>query len=176
MGHPAFFAKKTRLVTVVSDTSPISYLVLIGAEDVLSALYGQVIIPEAVHRELRHPQGPEAVREWISLSPPWLVVEETRPDVEDREHNGGLDNLDPGERAAILLAEQEETSLLLIDERTGRSAARTRGLEVTGTIGVLGVAVRKGHIGAAQVVQDLRATSFRASSDLYRWLLKQEQV
>ena len=37
---------------VVSDTSPICYLVLIEAIDLLPQLYGQVIIPQAVLLEL----------------------------------------------------------------------------------------------------------------------------
>ncbi len=38
-------------VTVVSDTSPISHLVLTRTEEVISELYGEVLVPEAVHRE-----------------------------------------------------------------------------------------------------------------------------
>jgi predicted nucleic acid-binding protein len=33
---------------VVADTTPINYLILIGQIDVLSALYGRVVIPSAV--------------------------------------------------------------------------------------------------------------------------------
>lgn len=165
-------------MTIVSDTSPISYLVLIGAENVLPALYGQILIPKAVRRELAHPQGPEAVRSWIEASPSWLSTSSVR--AEGREQRLGreakrLQSLDPGERAAIQLAGQEDARLLLIDERAGRRVARARGLEVTGTIGVLGAAAKKGHVDAARAVKALRDTTFRASPDLYRWLLQQEQ-
>jgi predicted nucleic acid-binding protein len=37
---------------VIADTSPLNYLVLIGEAEVLRRLYGQVVIPEAVLREL----------------------------------------------------------------------------------------------------------------------------
>ena len=40
--------------------------------------------------------------------------------------------LDPGERAAILLAEEHNASLLLIDERRGRQEAQRRGLSTYG--------------------------------------------
>jgi predicted nucleic acid-binding protein len=33
---------------VVSDTSPICYLILVGQIDLLPRLYGQVVIPQAV--------------------------------------------------------------------------------------------------------------------------------
>ncbi len=37
---------------VVSDTSPINYLVLIGQINVLPTLYGRVLIPQSVYEEL----------------------------------------------------------------------------------------------------------------------------
>lgn len=164
-------------MTIVSDTSPISYLVLIGAEEVLPALYRQVLIPDAVRRELGHPEGPETVRNWIETSTPWLSVRSVQ--ARTREPGSGregkrLQSLDPGEREAILLAEDRGASLLLIDEQAGREAARARGLEVTGTIGVLGAAAHKGHVDAARAAAALKDTTFRASPDLYRWLLRQD--
>lgn len=165
-------------MTVVSDTSPISYLVLIGEEDILPELYDHVLIPEAVRRELCHRNGPEPVREWMSASPSWIVTRDassgSRTQRSGRGEQGDLTSLDPGEQEAILLAERADASLLLIDERAGRDAARDRGLDVTGTIGVLGVAIRKGWIDAAQITKALRNTTFRASPDLYRWLLDQQ--
>jgi predicted nucleic acid-binding protein len=37
---------------VISDTSPIRYLLLIGEEELLRNLYGQVFIHQEVRREL----------------------------------------------------------------------------------------------------------------------------
>jgi len=165
-------------VTIVSDTSPISYLVLIGAEEVLPAMYGQVITSEAVRRELGHPKRPEAVRSWIDSSPSWLSVRSIRSKREDSGSGRGepsLQGLDSGEREAIVLVEQEQAGLLLIDEQAGRTVARNHGLEVAGTIGILGAAAKNGHVDAARVVVALRDTTFRASPDLYRWLLRQGQ-
>lgn len=57
---------------VVADTSPLNYLVLIDAVDLLPDLFGTVLIPEAAFKELKHPQTPAKVRDWI-LSPPIMV-------------------------------------------------------------------------------------------------------
>lgn len=54
---------------VVSDTSPINYLVLIDRQDLLHVLFGSVLIPEAVHRELQAAGTPEPVRQFVSASP-----------------------------------------------------------------------------------------------------------
>jgi predicted nucleic acid-binding protein len=40
-------------VIVVSDTSPITYLYQIARFGLLSSLYGEIVIPPAVERELR---------------------------------------------------------------------------------------------------------------------------
>ena len=59
---------------VISDTSPLRYLVLIGHSELLCALYAEVLIPEAVLNELIQPATPDAVRRWITQRPSWLKV------------------------------------------------------------------------------------------------------
>ena len=165
-------------VTVVSDTSPISYLVLTRTEEAIPELYGEALVPEAVHRELVHPNRPDVVRERISDSPAWIREETVGSGSGERsrgkEERGDLKDLDSGEREAIRLSVQEEAGLL-IDERAGRTVARMYGIKVPGTIGVLGAAAQKGLIDPGRAVRDLRQTSFRASADLYCWLLDKRQ-
>ena len=43
------------MVVVVSDTTPLHYLILIGRESVLEKIYRQVIVPPAVLQELGQP-------------------------------------------------------------------------------------------------------------------------
>ncbi len=59
---------------VISDTSPINYLILIECVNVLPELYGRVMIPEGVFEELQRQSTPEVVREWIAAIPSWLEV------------------------------------------------------------------------------------------------------
>lgn len=165
-------------MAIVCDTSPLSYLVLIGEIDILADLYGHVSIPPAVAEELRHPDGPEATRQWISAPPRWLRVSSPAPrslnEITSSE-NPTFSALDRGERAAICLAVQEEARLLVIDERAGRAIANDLGLEITGTLGVLDVAATEGLVDVAEVIDRLRATLFRASPVLYRWLLSRHE-
>jgi predicted nucleic acid-binding protein len=75
--------------------------------------------------------------------------------------------LDPGERAAILLAQEHNASLLLIDERRGRLEAQRRGLSTTGTLGVLLSAHLRGLLNAEAMYQDLvTTTNFRSTPEL----------
>src|SRR5205814_10336656 len=59
---------------IVADTTPLNYLVLIQATDILPELYRTVLIPPAVKAELAHAHTPPLVRAWISQPPAWLEV------------------------------------------------------------------------------------------------------
>jgi predicted nucleic acid-binding protein len=59
---------------VVSDTSPVCYLVLIDGIDLLQNLYGRVIIPQAVYKELTAVRSPVKVQAWIAQHPKWIEV------------------------------------------------------------------------------------------------------
>jgi uncharacterized protein len=122
---------------VVSDTSPISNLAIIGRLDFLRRLHGQIIIPPAVATELSlftHERGRAAVE--AALSDGWLLIE--RP-----EHPvTALPGLHPGESEAIALALGTADSMLLVDEAEARAAARRMGLKISGVVGVL-IAARK---------------------------------
>jgi predicted nucleic acid-binding protein len=62
--------------------------------------------------------------------------------------------LDAGESEAIVLAQQLRASLLLMDERLGRQTAIRLGLEVTGLLGILAEARKRGHIAACASLLD----------------------
>jgi len=57
---------------VIADTTRLHYLVLIDHAQILSALYGKVIIPDAVRRELQAQRTPDAVKVWLASPPPWI--------------------------------------------------------------------------------------------------------
>lgn len=148
---------------VVADTSPLSYFVQIGCERVLPSLYQRVLIPPAVLDELGHPDAPKAVADWLLDLPRWIEVRKT-----SASPDAALAGLDPGEREAIQLAQEQRADLLLIDERRGRLEAKRRGLPTTGTLGVLLVAAQKGLLDAAAAYQQLAAkTNFRCSPELH---------
>jgi predicted nucleic acid-binding protein len=57
---------------VIADISPLNYLILIGADDVLRQLYGEIAVPVAVLAELKHAETPVDVFEWISKPRDWI--------------------------------------------------------------------------------------------------------
>ncbi len=152
---------------VISDTSPVRYLVLIGQVELLPALYTEVLIPEAVADELQQPATPEPVRRWIAHRPSWLqVVPPTA-----RPASASLVDLDRGEHEAIVLALHLKADLVLMDEREGVEEARRLGLIVTGTLGVLDRAAERGLIELVPAIARLRQTNFRIDPSLLDRLL-----
>ncbi|MEA5511831.1 hypothetical protein VB715_18830 [Crocosphaera sp. UHCC 0190] len=59
---------------IISDTSPLCYLILIDCIEVLPVLYKKVIIPQAVYQELQAEATPELVKKWIQNAPDWLTI------------------------------------------------------------------------------------------------------
>src|SRR5882672_4497247 len=110
---------------VVADTSPINYLILIGEIEILTKMYGTVVIPCAVREELPRPSAPEMVRNWTNQLPIWLEVH-TPVNAAD----ASLATLDPGERDAIILASELKADQLIVDDRQGRHEAEKRGIPV----------------------------------------------
>ncbi len=58
---------------VVADSSPIVALLSIDHIDALSRLFGQVIIPPEIARELNQSSRPKAVRDFIPKRHDWLL-------------------------------------------------------------------------------------------------------
>ncbi len=154
---------------VVADTSPINYLILIEEIDILTRMYGRVVIPRAVRDELLRPSAPESVRVWMGQLPAWLEVHTpaSPPDP-------ALANLDPGERDAILLAEELKADQLIVDDREGRHEAEKRGIPVMGTLGVLREAAAIGLLDLRIAVKRLQATNFYLAPEVLARLLKDQ--
>ena len=104
---------------VISDTSPLNYLILIECIDVLPALYGRVVIPEGVFTELQRDSTPQVVKEWIAARPGWLDIRQAMV-----QANDALSMLGVGERQAIPLAQELKAAAIIIDEERGRKEAR----------------------------------------------------
>lgn len=150
-------------MNAVADASPPCYLVLIGEIDLLPKLFVQVSVPQAVIAELLHEDAPEPVRTWASNPPTWIAVTKNPPSA-----TAGLERLQAGEQAAMLLAESIEADIILVDEKAARLVAANRGLRVTGLLGVLGEAAARGLVELAPAIDRLRTTTFRSSPALLK--------
>jgi len=137
---------------VVSKTSPLSNLGIIGRLELLEEQFGTIWTPQAVSEELGrldHRGAQEGL--FAARESGWLKEQRLR-------NNNWADvlsgQLDRGEAEAIALGMEMEADRVLIDERDGRLIARQAGLQVTGILGVLLKAKQKGQIGSLRAEMD----------------------
>lgn len=154
-------------MTVVADTSPLNYLILIEEIDLLEKLYAQVLIPRSVYEELHAIETPEKVRTWIANPPMWLRVITVPSSTDD-----SLQGLHLGEREVLVLGLQEKTDAAIIDERRGREEAEKRGLKVIGTLGVLVAAHANRLLDLGGAIERLRQTTFHVSPKLLEAIVR----
>lgn len=158
---------------VISDTTPINYLVLIGHIGILPLLFEKILIPFAVQNELKDLDAPPEVRKWIAHPPDWLETREVSAHLSNDE---SIRFLDEGEKEAISLAVAlHADTLLLMDDRAAVTAARRKGLAVTGTIGILEEAAKHDLLDLADAFTRLRRTTFHCSEDLLQKVLANQR-
>ena len=153
---------------VISDTSPLCYLLLIEQVDLLPQMYSRVVIPQAVRDELADERSPKRVKRWIEEPPIWLKIQPVSAQLD-----ADLEELDLGERESILLAEQLNADLLLVDDRKARQVARSRKVRIVGVLGILEEAATMGIVDLPKAIVRLQQTTFRVSPSLIQSLLKQ---
>lgn len=135
---------------VVSNSTPLINFATIDRMDILHALYGNMLIPEAVWDEivvkgLNHAASPRVKKlEWIQRR-------QVKPDNFLKMLKAKLDD---GEAEAIALSKEIKADLVLLDEKSARDVARTLNLEFMGTIGCLLLAKRLGIISNFRHILD----------------------
>jgi predicted nucleic acid-binding protein len=156
-------------MTVVSNTTPLNYLILIGRAEILRHLFGDVVIPEAVFNELTAASTPTSVRDWIANKPAWLIVQQAPPVLAEE-----MQEIQIGEKEAIGLAQAIRSDYVLLDDRRAREIAKHSGVKVVGTLGILISAAERGLINLNEAIDALKKTNFRVSPELLESLLNPE--
>ena len=155
---------------IVSDTSAISSLLIIDKLQLLPQIFGQIIIPLSVQKELLalnkfgFDTTPIVQSDWIKIQDPLNQELVSQLELE----------LDKGESSAIALAIELNAHNLIIDETKGRKIAHELGIEVIGLIGILLEAKEKQLIQKIKpILDELRIkANFRISESLYDKILQ----
>jgi predicted nucleic acid-binding protein len=154
---------------VVSDTSPLLNLSLIGRLDLLESQFSGLTVPEQVWSELTEGEdGLDSLRE-LQEGGFLRTVEVERSDLFVELFH----NLDLGETAAVCDAIEKDANLVLLDEKEGRKAARRHDLDVTGVVGVLLKAANADEIDLQSELDALREAGFWVADDLYERALQE---
>ncbi len=128
---------------VIVNSMPIISLGKIDRLALLQKRFGEIIIPQAVFREVTAKN--DAVRDMLLQNASWIhVLPVTTP--EDRKMYKA--KLHDGEVEVMMLARELHADLVVIDDGPARKTAEYLGLNVTGTIGVLIKCRQTGEIPA----------------------------
>jgi predicted nucleic acid-binding protein len=156
---------------IISDSSPLIALAKIGRFELLRDLFKEIHISKAVHREVvvrgKEKTGEKEVTQGIKKG--WIKVLE----VKEREPYALL--LGEGEGETIALAKERRARLVIMDDRKGYILAKTLGITVIGTLGVILLAYKSGMISNMKnELDNLRENGFWFSNRLYQELIKYE--
>lgn len=155
-------------VLVVSSSSVIIALAKVCHLYLLEKLFGEILVPEAVWKEITvegKPGYEKVVRaKFISLEK-----------VGDARLVALLEEfIDTGEAEAIALALERDADLLLVDDRDARNLAKRLGLQVMGTLGVIALAKYKGLIPETKpIIDKLMESGFWISRNILEEFLKE---
>ena len=146
---------------VVADASVLIALDQIDQLSLLQKLFAEIMVPPAVAREVA-PRLPQL--------PTWI---QTRPLERPPDARVVKASLDSGETEAISLALEAKADRIILDDLPARYLAKTLGLAVVGTAGVLFAAKQRGLIHAVRPWLDaLRAKGFRLRKEVYEEILE----
>ena len=150
-------------MAAVCDTGPLIALAKVERLSLLTPLFGEIFIPPSVYHELLAKSGPDVGHLQGALADFLQIA--SAPDYPPavRAVTAALDD---GESDAIALA-YELGTLLVVDERAGRAAARRLNVPVTGVVGVL-LRAKQQNLEAAvrPVLERLRRKGYWLSDDL----------
>jgi predicted nucleic acid-binding protein len=159
-------------VIAIINSSPLIYLGKLGLLSLLQQLFDQVLTVNTVKEEVLDSSASEYAILHSAFSD-WLIVSEVpEGPLSTRLGNMGLHQ---GEVDALVLAyyikKQKSDSVIVIDDLAARDVARTLGLKVTGTIGIILRATKSGFLtkneSRTKIQSLVEETSFRMSTALY---------
>jgi uncharacterized protein len=116
---------------VVVNSTPLVAFWAIGRLDILRSLFGEIMIPPAVREEFLSTE--KETRRKTLRDESWIRVIALK----SPNRTGAFATLDEGEAQVLALAEEQNASLVLIDERKARRYAERLKLPLSGTLGVL---------------------------------------
>jgi predicted nucleic acid-binding protein len=141
---------------IISDTTPLRYLIEIEEVGILERLFGEVIIPEKVAEELDRPKTPQKVKDWMQSRPDWLKVRKA-----DTSLFTSQKRLDDGEREAFALALELKADAVLLDDKDAAAEAARHNILTIPTFTILEQAAARNLIDLPKTVDELRKTTFR---------------
>jgi len=160
-------------VKVISDSSVILNLAIVGKLDLLKTFFKKVLIPQAVYEEtvINGKGKPGAAEIEQAINEKWLEIVDVGMSALIKLLEKDLDD---GEAACIAYAVDNKCDWILLDEQDAREVADIYNLRKTGVIGILLRAKFEGKINnLKRILERLKnEADFRISDELYKQAVK----
>lgn len=148
--------------TLVVNASPLILLARIERLDLLAALAEQLVVPEAVIREIQAGSDRDATAGKVQDLASFLQVDDQR--VPDRIR---FWDLGAGESQVLTHGLERPGARVVLDDLAARRCARSLSLPMIGTLGVVILCKHRGVISAARpVIEALRKAGLRLKPGL----------
>lgn len=155
---------------VVVNTTPLIALSHVGQLDILKKLYGEIIIPEAVYRELAV-KTESICKKAVDGSLEWIRVENINNQMAKAMYKTQLHD---GEVEVMILSKEITADVVIIDDANAKKHAKYLGLPVTGTLGVLIKAKQEGYINELKsILHQMSKNGIYISQSLIELCLRQ---
>lgn len=147
---------------LVCNASPLIFLAKIDLIDLLPKMAQTLNIPNGVYREIKGQN--DAASAWIEkVKDDYLVELDSIPTIIESW------DLGKGEMEVLAYAHSNKHLIAALDDKAARNCAASLGIDVIGTIGLIIMANKKGHVDKPVVyLEKLKKTGFRISDELYQ--------
>lgn len=155
---------------VIVNTTPLIALCHVGHLDILQKMYGEIMIPRAVYRELSQKED-SVCKKQVDCSLDWIHIEGIENQMAKTMFKTQLHD---GEVEVMILAKEKNADIVIIDDANAKKHAKYLKLSVTGTLGVLIKAKKKGYIRELKpIIQEMIDKNIYISPKLMEYCLKQ---
>lgn len=145
---------------VIADTSCLILYQTINRFDIILNTFDQFIVSQEVALE-------------FGQLPSYITIQVFK---NRNKYSELLQHLGEGEASSIVLALENENSLLILDEKKGRRIALELGLEIIGSLGLLLIAKKKGVIKSVkEIIQLIDETKFRVSEKIKQKIIEKAE-
>lgn len=154
---------------VIVNSTPLIILCNIGKLEILKELYEEIVIPQAVYAEVTVKED-SACQQIVSAE--WIHVEQIKDQSDKRMYKA---KLHAGEVEVMILAQEDEKAdLVVIDDNAAKKTAKYLGLTVTGTVGILLKAKKRGIIKEIRpILENMKGKGFYISEGVEQMILEQ---
>lgn len=155
---------------VVVNTTPLIALSHVGQLDILKKLYGEIIIPQAVYKELSVKEE-SICKKMVNSSLDWIRIDNIQNQMAKSMYKTQLHE---GEVEVMILSKEIQADVVIIDDANAKKHAKYLELLVTGTLGILIKAKQKGYVDELKpILHQMVQNGIYISQKLIELCLKQ---